>query len=116
MFHSIKNGSLNLKNTHEEMRSAYVTCKHRWQRQQDRQSNRYFLRHNEESEVLPPLWKSVLNKQLRLGILFNQFKKASFRSKYKCALFYILTKYYVVHKQNNRELILPSEVITNSVE
>ena len=25
-----------------------------------------------------------------------------------------LTKYYVIHKQNNRELILPSEVITNS--
>ena len=39
MFHSIKNGSLNLKNTHEKMRSAYVTCKHRWQRQQDRQSS-----------------------------------------------------------------------------
>ena len=64
---------------------------------------------------MPPLWKSVLKKQLRLGILNNQFKKASYRSKYKCALFYILTKYYVVYKQNNRELILPSEVITNSV-
>ena len=54
------------------------------------------------------------NKELRLGIINNKFKEASFRSKYKCALFYILTKYYVIHKQNNRELILPSEVIINS--
>ena len=52
--------------------------------------------------------------ELRLGIINNKFKEASFRSKYKCALFYILTKYYGIHKQNNRELILPSEVITNS--
>ena len=53
-------------------------------------------------------------KELRLGILNNKFKEASFKSKYKCALFYILTKYYAIHKQNNRELILPSEVISNS--
>ena len=53
-------------------------------------------------------------KDLRLGIQNNQFKEASFRSKYRCALFYILTKYYVIHKQNKRQLMLPSEVISNS--
>ena len=42
------------------------------------------------------------------------FRSQTFKSKYKCALFYILTKYYVIHKENKRQLILPSEVITNS--
>ena len=72
-----------------------------------------FVTQSEYDEQIEGLHQDEI-KDLRLGIQNNQFKEASFRSKYKCALFYILTKYYVIHKQNKRQLILPSEVITNS--
>ena len=55
-------------------------------------------------------------KELKLGIINIQFKEASFKNKYRHALFYILTKYYVIHKHNKRELILPSEIVTNSID
>ena len=72
-----------------------------------------FVTQSEYDEQIEGLNEDEI-KELRLGIQNNQFKEASFRSKYRCALFYILTKYYVIHKQNKRELILPSEVVTNS--
>ena len=72
-----------------------------------------FVTQSEYNEAIEGLDKDEI-KELRLGIQNNQFKEATFKSKYRYALFYILTRYYMKHKQNKRESVLPSEVITNS--
>ena len=55
-----------------------------------------FVTQSEYDEQIDGLDESQI-KELNLGILNNKFKEQTFKSKYKCALFYILTKYYVIH-------------------